>query len=49
MGGAAIHGFTQLAILVSLSQAIVGGIFGAAIPRKIAVRNARLAKEIVLG
>lgn len=50
MGGAAtVHGFTQFGIPVSVSQAVVGGIFGAAIPRKIVVRNDRLTKEIVLG
>jgi PiT family inorganic phosphate transporter len=50
MGGAAtVHGFTQLGIPVSMSQAVVGGIFGAAIQRKIVVRNDRLIREIVLG
>jgi PiT family inorganic phosphate transporter len=50
MGGAAtVHGFTQFGIPVSVSQAVVGGIFGAAIPRKIVVRNDRLTREIVLG
>jgi PiT family inorganic phosphate transporter len=50
MGGAAtVHGFTQIGIPVSVSQAVVGGIFGAAIPRKIVVRNDRLTREIVLG
>lgn len=50
MGGAAtVHAFTQFGIPVSVSQAVVGGIFGAAIPRKFVVRNDRLAREIVLG
>jgi PiT family inorganic phosphate transporter len=50
MGGAiTVHGFTQFGIPVSISQAVVGGIFGAALPRKIVVRNARLTREIVLG
>jgi PiT family inorganic phosphate transporter len=50
MGGAAtVHGFTQFGIPVSVSQAVVGGIFGAAIPRKFVVRNDRLTREIVLG
>ena len=50
MGGAAtVHGFTQLGIPVSVSQAVVGENFGAAAPRKIVVRNDRLAREIVLG
>jgi PiT family inorganic phosphate transporter len=50
MGGAAtVHGFTQVGIPVSVSQAAVGGIFGAAIPRKFAVRNDRLTREIIIG
>lgn len=50
MGGAAtVDGFTQFGIPVSVSQAVVGGIFGAAIPRKIVVRNDRLTREILLG
>lgn len=50
MGGAVtVHGFTQFGIPVSVSQAVVGGVFGAALPRKIVVRNDRLTKEIILG
>jgi PiT family inorganic phosphate transporter len=50
MGGAlTVHGFTQVGIPVSVSQAVVGGIFGASIPRNIVVRNDRLAKEIIVG
>jgi PiT family inorganic phosphate transporter len=50
MGGAlTVHGFTQVGIPVSVSQAVVGGIFGATIPRNIVVRNDRLAREIVVG
>jgi PiT family inorganic phosphate transporter len=50
MGGATtVHGFTQFGIPVSVSQAVVGGVFGAAIPRNIVVRNDRLTKEIALG
>ncbi len=50
MGGAlTVHGFTEVGIPVSVSQAVVGGVFGAAVPRKIVVRNDRLAREIVLG
>ena len=50
MGGAAtVHAFTQFGIPVSVSQAVIGGIFGAAIPRKIVVRNDRLTREIILG
>ena len=50
MGGAAtVHGFTQFGVPVSVSQAVVGGVFGAAIPRKIVVRNDRLTREIILG
>lgn len=48
-GAAAVHGFTELGIPVSMSQAVVGGIFGAAFQRKIVVRNDRLIGEIVLG
>jgi PiT family inorganic phosphate transporter len=50
MGGAiTVHGFTEFGIPVSVSQAVVGGIFGAAIPRKIVVRNDRLTRELVIG
>ncbi len=50
MGGAAtVHGFTQFGIPVSVSQAVVGGIFGAATQRKFVVRNDRLTREIVIG
>ena len=50
MGGAAtVHGFTEFGIPVSVSQAVVGGIFGAAMNRKIVVKNDRLTREIVLG
>lgn len=48
-GAVTVHGFTQFGIPVSVSQAVVGGVFGAAIPRKIVVRNDRLTREIVLG
>ena len=50
MGGAmTVHGFTQFGIPVSVSQAVVGGIFGAAIPRRIVVRNDRLIREMFIG
>ena len=50
MGGAVtVHGFTQFGIPVSVSQAVVGGVFGAAIARKIVVRNDRLTREIMIG
>jgi len=50
MGGAlTVHGFTEAGIPVSVSQAVVGGIFGASIPRNIVVRNNRLIREIIVG
>lgn len=48
-GAVTVHAFTQFGIPVSVSQAVVGGVFGAAIPRKIVVRNDRLTREILLG
>lgn len=48
-GAVTVHGFTQFGVPVSVSQAVVGGVFGAAIPRKIVVRNDRLTREIMLG
>jgi PiT family inorganic phosphate transporter len=48
-GAITVHGFTQFGIPVSISQSVLGGIFGAAIPRKLVVRNDRLIREIVLG
>ncbi len=38
---------TQLAIPVSVSQCLIGGMFGAAFTRKIAIVNRRLALEVV--
>lgn len=50
MGGAlTVHGFTQYGIPVSVSQAVVGGVFGATIPRRVVVRNDRLIREIIIG
>ncbi len=50
MGGAlTVHGFTEVGIPVSVSQAVVGGVFGAAIPRRMVVRNDRLTREIIIG
>jgi len=50
MGGAiTVDGFTQVGVPVSVSQAVVGGIFGAAAPRRIVVRNDRLTREIIIG
>ena len=50
MGGAiTVDGFTQIGIPVSVSQAVIGGIFGAAAPRRIVVRNDRLTREIFIG
>lgn len=48
-GALTVHGFTEAGIPVSVSQAVVGGVFGAAIPRKIVVRNNRLIWEIIIG
>jgi PiT family inorganic phosphate transporter len=48
-GAMTVHGFTQLGIPVSVSQAVVGGIFGAAILHRIVVRNDRLIREMFLG
>ena len=50
VGGAlVVHGFTQVGMPVSISQAVVGGIFGAAAPRRIVVRNSRLIRELLFG
>ena len=50
MGGAlTVHGFTEFGIPVSVSQAVVGGVFGATIPRMIVLRNDRLTREIMIG
>lgn len=50
MGGAiTVDGFTQVGVPVSVSQAVIGGIFGAAAPRRIVVRNDRLTREIIIG
>jgi PiT family inorganic phosphate transporter len=50
MGGATtVHAFTEFGVPVSISQAVVGGIFGTAIPQKLVLRNNRLIREIVLG
>ncbi len=50
MGGAlTVHGFTEFGLPVSVSQAVVGGIYGAALPRRLILRNDRLTREILLG
>ncbi len=38
---------TQLAIPVSVSQCLIGGMFGAAFTKKIAIVNRRLSLEVV--
>jgi PiT family inorganic phosphate transporter len=48
-GAAVVHAFTQVGMPVSISQAVVGGVFGAAVPRKIVVRNSRLVRELLVG
>jgi len=48
-GAITVHGFTQFGIPVSVSQSVLGGIFGASIPQKLVVRNNRLTREIILG
>jgi PiT family inorganic phosphate transporter len=48
-GAATVHWFTQFGIPVSVSQAVVGGIFGASTHGKFVVRNDRLTREIILG
>ncbi|MGA2971963.1 MAG: inorganic phosphate transporter [Candidatus Bathyarchaeia archaeon] len=50
LGGAmVVHGFTQVGMPVSSTQAVVGGVFGAAAPRKLVVQNSRLIRELILG
>ncbi len=48
-GAFTVHLFTQLAIPISISQAVVGGILGAASTKSIVIRNERLVREIILG
>lgn len=50
LGGAmVVHGFTQVGMPVSSTQAVVGGVFGAAASRKLVVQNSRLIRELILG
>ena len=44
-----VHGFTQVGMPVSSTQAVVGGVFGAAASRKLVVQNSRLIRELILG
>jgi PiT family inorganic phosphate transporter len=49
LGGAmVVHGFTQVGMPVSISQAVVGGIFGPPALRKLVVRNSRLVRQLIL-
>ena len=48
-GAFVVHGFTELGIPVSITEAVVGGVFGAAVPRKLVVRNNRLIRRLLLG
>jgi len=48
-GALTVQGFTELRIPVSVSQAVVGGIYGSTIPRRIVVRNDRLTRELMFG
>jgi PiT family inorganic phosphate transporter len=49
MGGAiVVHGFTQVGMPVSVSQAVVGGIFGPPMLRTLVVRNSRLIRQLIL-
>jgi len=49
IGGAmTVHGFTQVGMPVSISQAVVGGIFGPPMLRKLVVRNSRLVRQLIL-
>ncbi|MGO9645471.1 MAG: anion permease [Candidatus Bathyarchaeia archaeon] len=48
-GAFTVQGFTELRTPVSVSQAVVGGIYGTTIPHKIVVRNDRLTRELIFG
>jgi len=48
-GAITVQGFTELRTPVSVSQAVIGGIYGTTIPRKIVVRNDRLTRELIFG
>jgi len=48
-GAFTVQGFTELRTPVSVSQAVVGGIYGTTIPHRIVVRNDRLTRELIFG
>jgi len=48
-GAFTVQAFTELRTPVSVSQAVVGGIYGTTIPHKIVVRNDRLTRELIFG
>jgi PiT family inorganic phosphate transporter len=48
-GAFTVHLFTQFSMPISISQAVVGGILGAASTKRIVVRNSRIVREILVG
>lgn len=48
-GAVTVHLFTQFSMPISISQAVVGGILGAASTKRIVVRNRRIIREILVG
>jgi len=48
-GAFTVQSFTELRTPVSVSQAVIGGIYGTTIPRRIVIRNDRLTRELIFG
>jgi len=48
-GALTVHLFTQFGLPVSITQALVGGIFGIGLAKKIALINKRMVKNIITG
>jgi len=48
-GALTVHLFTQFGLPVSITQALVGGIFGISLAKKIALINKRMVRNIIAG
>jgi len=50
LGGAlTVHFFTQFGLPVSITQALIGGIFGIGLAKRIVLMNKRMVKNIIMG
>jgi len=48
-GAMSVHAFTQLGLPVSISQAVIGGMNGAASTKRMAITNKRIIQQVIAG